>query len=295
MSTARTLADSPLDLLFERYRTRLMNRGRKPQTIYNFVRAAVPFQRWLEERGVAPADATEDEVDAYFSPSRFPQSPGTRRMHSVQIRAAYRYAHRRGWVKADPTVDFELPPEPDPTPTVLSSAELRTIRDRCRNWKHETLWGLLVYTGMRRDELRRAAWEDVDLDALTLSVVGKGGKPRTVPIHPALAEILERASDANAHTQGEKTGAVLWTETGRTFYSGVQSFERALQPIAPEHGFHVFRRTVATSLARNGVRPDVIDRIMGWQPRSIRDRYYVVTQLDDLHRAILKLYLDDPI
>jgi hypothetical protein len=45
MSTARTLADSPLDLLFERYRTRLINRGRKSQTIYNFVRAAVPFQR----------------------------------------------------------------------------------------------------------------------------------------------------------------------------------------------------------------------------------------------------------
>lgn len=288
------LADTPLDLLFERYRARLVNRGRKPASIYNFVRAAVPFQRWLTERGMAPADVTEDDVDAYFAPTRFPHAQGTRRMHAVQIRAAYAYALRRGWVARDPFADFELPQEPTPAPDVLSSAELREMHTLCRNWKHETLWALLAYTGMRRDELRRAAWEDIGLEAMTISTVGKGGKRRIIPIHPALAEVLERAPDSRMYTT-DRQGAVLWTETGRTFYAGVQPFGRAKEAFASNQGFHIFRRTVATSLFRNGVPPDVIDRIMGWAPAGVRARYYINVPIDDLHRAILRLYADDPL
>ncbi len=285
--------ESRLDLLFERYIARLANRGRRPQTIYNFTRAVTAFQDWLGRQDIAVADVGEDEIEAYFAPSRFPHSQGTRRMHAIQIRAAYAYGLRRGWVAADPFADFELPTLPNPDPDVVPSAELRAIRARCRNWKHETLWGLVVYTGMRRDELRRLTWEDVDLDALTISTVGKGDKPRVIPVHPELQKLIERAPDARARTD-ERVGAVLWAEQTRGHYSTPNSFERIKVPIT-DRGFHIFRRTVATSLFRNGVPGDTIDRILGWAPAGIRARYYLSVQADDLHRAILRLYRDDPL
>jgi integrase len=281
--------------MFERYIARLVNRERKPVTIANFRRAVTQFSIWLREEGIAAADVTEDDIETYFSPTRFPHGQSTRRLHAVQVKAAYSYAFRRGWVKTDPFVDFELPKEPDPDPTVLSSEDLRAMRKRCRHWKDETLWSLLVYSGLRRDELRRLSWEEIDLDGMTISTVGKGGKHRTVPVHPSLAELLERAPDGNAHTVGEKHGAVLWNPTTRKHYGSVGSFERIKDHIAPESGFHIFRRTVATSLADNNVSGDVIDKIMGWAPVGIRARYYVKTKDESLHRAILRLYADDPL
>ena len=71
--------------------------------------------------------------------------------------------------------------------------------------------------------------------------------------------------------------------------------EADLDRIAPGRSSHAFRRTVATSLARNGVEERVIDKIMGWSPRTVRARYYVNVATEELQRGILKLYANDPV
>jgi len=35
--------------------------------------------------------------------------------------------------------------------------------------------------------------------------------------------------------------------------------------------------------------------MLGWAPRNVQDRYYIAVMDADLHRAILKLYVDDPL
>jgi len=78
-------------------------------------------------------------------------------------------------------------------------------------------------------------------------------------------------------------------------YATGQSFEKLKSKFAPDVGFHHFRKTTATSLRRNGVDPGVIDAILGWAARNVQDRYYVAVVDADLHKAILKLYADDPL
>ncbi len=78
-------------------------------------------------------------------------------------------------------------------------------------------------------------------------------------------------------------------------YAAGQSFEKLKRPFAPQHGFHAFRRTVASSLARNAVDGDTIDKIMGWAAAGIRAKYYVQKTPDDLRNAINRLYLDDAV
>jgi hypothetical protein len=97
MSATRTIrtAEVTLDLLFERYRTRLINRNRSPQAISNFTRSVVPFQHWLSEQDIRPEAVVEEHLYAYFNSPDYPYAPGTRRLHAVQIRAAYRYGTRR--------------------------------------------------------------------------------------------------------------------------------------------------------------------------------------------------------
>lgn len=305
-------ADIELDPIFERYKTRLVNRGRKHQTISNFVRSVAPFQHWLEEQGIPLTDVDEETLESYFSPSNFEAlgySNGTRRLHAVQVSAALRYAHRRGYIKTDPTADFEKPPEPDPDPKkkLLTSAQLRECWGNCKTWKHETLFALLAFTGMRRDEVRLLDWENVDLKENIIHVGAEGAKyakRRVVPIHPLLREVLLRSEPNPLRGQDTpldpllplghgREGSVLWTRDRKGHYATGQSFEKLKSKFAPDVGFHHFRKTTATSLRRNGVDPGVIDAILGWAARNVQDRYYVAVVDADLHKAILKLYADD--
>jgi integrase len=313
MSPTPTIATVEVDLdpIFARYQTRLINRGRKPQTISNFVRSVVPFQNWLRTENIALGDIDEEVLERYFSPANYAAlgySPGTRRLHAVQVSAALSYAFRKGEIKVDPTTDFEKPPEPDSDPAkkLLTSAQLRECWKGCRDWKHQTLFALLAFTGMRRDEIRLLDWQDIDLTQNIIHVRegAKYDKRRTVPIHPFLREILLTAKyphpepnfGADLLVLGhDRKGAVLWTRDRKTFYAGGMSFEKLKRGFAPVVGFHHFRKTAATSLRRNGVDPLLIDSIFGWAARNVQDKYYVGVVDDDLHKAISKLYADDPL
>jgi integrase len=53
------------------------------------------------------------------------------------------------------------------------------------------LLALMSYAGLRRSELLGLEWDDVDLSRRLLRVRrAKGGRQRTIPIHPALAPLF---------------------------------------------------------------------------------------------------------
>lgn len=126
------------------------------------------------------------------------------------------------------------------------------------------------------------------LEDETIRVLGKGGKLRLVPIHPALGEVL---SDMSKRAQ--RTEFVIPARGANgVAVETIQAMSRRLHPTYTPHDY---RRTVATSLRRNGVDTGVIDRIMGWAPRSVFRRFYDNVADAELKRAILRLYADDPI
>lgn len=58
---------------------------------------------------------------------------------------------------------------------------------------------------------------------------------------------------------------------------------------------HAFRKTVATNMHEQGIQTGVIDKIMGWAPRTVRDRHYIRIADHTMHQAIQTLYQNDPI
>jgi hypothetical protein len=45
----------------------------------------------------------------------------------------------------------------------------------------------------------------------------------------------------------------------------------------------------------HGIKEHTIDQIMGWAPRTVRDRHYIRIAPKAMHQAIQTLYHDDPI
>jgi integrase len=151
--------------------------------------------------------------------------------------------------------------------------------------EQELLITTLMYTGMRRSEIRHLRWEDIAPTTITVRQ-GKGGKLRHVPLHPALGELIVRhepkAGVRLPRTQRPQVGVglfyILEKVRGDVFCT-----------------MHDFRRTVATQLAEHDVPMNVIDKIMGWAPRTVGSRYYIRTADLRMQEAILRLYSDDPI
>ncbi len=278
-----------MSVIFEQYEERLHRLKRHPGTLQNFHQAIEPFEKFLRANRVTPEQVDSPFIEEYFA--QLERAPSTKRTHLTQIGAAYRYAHRRGVVPRDPTVDVLLERVPDREPQIIPNQALRDMKARLTTDREWLLWHLLAYSGMRRAEILNLKWEDVRSADNTITIVGKGGKLRHIPIHPALGEALaEQTPEPGTWVvRGQQRAGRSRPTSTRTFHTVMKCITR------DEYTAHDFRRTVASSLYKNGVDGDTIDKIMGWSPRVVRTKYYVNVAPEQLLRAILKLYVDDPV
>src|SRR5690606_37865997 len=89
--------------------------------------------------------------------------------------------------KRNPAADLKAPrvttPEPRPVPEHIMRGALARGSDSDR-----LILMLMGYAGLRRAEVAAFRFDQVDGDVLR--IIGKGGKIRTVPLHPELAAEL---------------------------------------------------------------------------------------------------------
>jgi integrase len=276
--------------VFDQYTERLRRKKKSPHTLRGFATAATRLDAWLRQQGLEAEDVTFEALEEYFD--TLPLAPSSRATHLRYIQAAFNYGVRRGTVRLNPALDIEVEQPADKEPRIISNAVLREIRDSIRCERDWIFFHLLAYTGMRRSEVRGLRWDDAGegsvlrLEEQTIRVIGKGGKLRLVPIHPALGEELAKSRREPGRFVVPSDGA------NGVALETIQAMVKRLHPVFTPHDY---RRTVATSLARNGAPERIIDKIMGWSERSVRDRYYVNVAERELHSAILRLYADDPV
>lgn len=283
LSPAQEIRD-PLVLA---YIDRLTRLKRSHLTLRQHRQTARRFETFLSDVGESAATVEPWQVEEFFE-MMTDLEPSTRHSHLKRLRAMYRYAHRRGAVLRDPTADVEIERVADEEPVIIDNAELRCYRHRAATDQQWAQFHLLAFAGLRRQEAIDLKWDDLDFLSGTMKVLGKGGKLRLVPIHPVLAEALQDLPEP-------RVGAVIRPKRSAPRI-GNETWDTALRDVTlGAHTAHDFRRTVASSLALNGVSDPLIDKILGWAPRAVGRRYYIKVAGPELQRAILRLYADDPV
>ena len=150
-------------------------------------------------------------------------------------------------------------------------------------------------TGARRSELCAARVVDLDLEQGSFWVRrAKRGAPRRLPLPaPTVAALREYVEDGRLVLRGqrEEPGALLLTREGRPF-TRTQTLRDLVKRVAArvevEAFPHVFRRTLATELARAGVELPVIQKVLGHaRPSTTLD--YVAVSLEDMRVALDEL------
>lgn len=142
---------------------------------------------------------------------------------------------------------------------------------------------IALWTGLRWGEIRQLKWSDVDLEEGCVTVpaaVGKNRKQQSVPIHFQLLEALRSWRDRSAGPRvlpemSTRAGFLADLDEARTAWlndgdpTPAELERREKLPTLKQHDpegrvltFHSFRATTATMLARAGVAPQIVKRIM---------------------------------
>ena len=136
--------------------------------------------------------------------------------------------------------------------------------------------------GLRKGDLKRLAWGDVDLLAMTLTVrQGKAKRVDVLPLHPLLAEELSRLERSSPD---QPVFPTVVTDVTRR-----KDFERAGIK-ADDQGrvadLHALRTTLGTMLARQGVAPQVAQRLMRHSDYRTTLSHYTNLGLKDTAAAV---------
>lgn len=203
------------------------------------------------------------------------------------VRAFYGWAVRTGRVDADPSARLGIPKVSRTLPTVLAVDSATALMEAARTAAVDgdpgglRAWAcveMLYASGLRVGELVSLDLQDLDLDARTVRVVGKGDAERVVPFGvPAATALrswisdgrprLERGSGATAvflGQRGQRWGQRQVRETVHRL-----SAAASVDDVAP----HDLRHSAATHLLNGGSDLRTVQEVLGHATLSTTQRY----------------------
>lgn len=166
-------------------------------------------------------------------------SPQTRATYFGHMHGYYVWSVRTGRIDRDPMAELGRPRVPKRSPRPAREEQYRQIMAGAEpRWRIAAT--LARYAGLRAAEIARAVRGDVDVD--DLRVLGKGGRTDTLPMHPAIWDLVDQLPDG--HLVLSVSGKP-YTPPGISHAFGVRMRQLGI-PI----GLHMLRHLYATSLLR---------------------------------------------
>jgi site-specific recombinase XerD len=141
------------------------------------------------ERHSGKAVETIAPIDVSRFLGRLGLKPTSRTTYFSSIVCFYKWWADNGG--EDITRRLPRPKAPKGTPRPISDDQLRTLLATNMRRKTRVMILLAALAGLRVHEIAKVRGDDVDIEARTLRVTGKGGRTDTLPLHPILVEIAK--------------------------------------------------------------------------------------------------------
>jgi integrase/recombinase XerD len=202
-------------------------------------------------------------------------APSTIARKSSALRQFFGFAVDEGWRSDDPSGALPQPRTRRPLPKVLSHeaidklfarAELESSGGRAAALRQLVLLELLYGSGLRATELVSLPLSAVPRDAPLLTVMGKGGQARMVPIGERAKEALARWLEVRPK---EPASRYLFPSRGGRHLTRVRLFQ-LLKELAARADLdpagispHVLRHAFATHLLEGGADLRVLQTLLG--------------------------------
>lgn len=275
-------------------------RGMSANTVTAYDGDLARYAAFLKERAVAPADASEDDVRAYFAGSGGDGAAASVARRTASLRAFYAYLVREGARADDPAARLRTPKKPQGLPRVLAVEEVEAFLGQIvptgpLGQRDLAALELLYGCGMRVSELVSLREGDVDVEGGLVRCVGKGDKERVVPMGHAAGAAVERYEREGRRTllRGRRRAELILNARGAPLTrQGLDYIIRKVLKRADMLGqasAHTFRHSFATHLLAAGADLRSVQEMLGHANVATTQLYTHVT-VEHLREVFLETH-----
>ena len=127
------------------------------------------------------ANLSQRDIERWLE-SRAGVAPGTRRYEWTTVRSWTRWLQRRRTIKRDPFADIKAPRVPRSVPRALPREDAERLRAVLPDSRARAIVALMLGLGLRLSEVCALEVGDYDPAARTMTITGKGGHTRLLPV-----------------------------------------------------------------------------------------------------------------
>ena len=215
-----------------------------------------------------------------------------------------RWCVEKKYISDNYAEDIETPKLNKKLPSRLTKQQANRILEITYNYpykytflryRNHAMFSVFFYTGLRKKELLKLRYTDVDLDNLSIFVYqGKGSKDRIIPISTKLAEILSKY--VSERKRLDRTCPEFFTSLNRNNGVSNSSLKRLISKIKDVSGIyftaHKLRHTFATLMLEGGCDIYSLSRMMGHSDIKTTT-IYLATSAEHLRKQMGKHPLNE--
>ena len=282
----------------ERYINYIANERRMATgTVENYSHDLNDLASMVERYGISDTDelTARDIREWQMSHTERGEKPGTIKRRLASVSGWLRWMRRNGLMDHDIMAKVSSPKQPKHLPIFFKESETEHLYDE--GLFADDFWGrrdalmlrMLYETGIRRAELAGLKESSVDLNALTIKVLGKRNKERYIPIENELAHNISEYLALKRQTVEPSEWLFVGKRGGQiapgVIYNTVQKYMTQLSS-ADRISPHVFRHSFATHILSEGGDMEAIRQLLGHANLSTTEIYTHVTRehLKDVYR-----------
>lgn len=221
-------------------------------------------------------------------------SPSSVNRKMASLRSYYKFLHKSGLLKKDPTVQLKALRTSKRLPQFAQESEMERLFEHVefgddfsglRDW---LMLELLYATGMRRSELTQLKVASVNLVKSQIKVLGKRNKERIIPLNKEVEELIQKYLQMRNEAYGNVNNFLLLTDKGEPLYDGfvyrkVKKYLGATTSLEKKSP-HILRHTFATHLLNNGADLNAVKELLGHSSLAAT-QVYTHNSLDKLKKV----------
>ncbi|WP_406610882.1 tyrosine-type recombinase/integrase [Agarivorans sp. JK6] len=297
------------------YQSELEKQGSKKEGYINNLVAQV--HKHVASHPISEAiarDVTVGQAKAYLNHLEATAAPSVAASIRMKLRAAFNVAATDGLIADEMEVlknawEHAKTVSRDHVRTrILDEDEIRSLLVACKSESrdlHDVVL-MILWTGLRKSNALKARWSWVDRKALTITIPSsemKASKAHTVPLSPAVVQMLERRSRALPKAMNAPDGLIFGKVT-LDGYGTNCAWQRALvkveagnagrksDPEIPREkriNAHDLRRTAGSVLTMSSSL-ETASRILGHANVSLTHKHYGHLTQSHLSEAVAAMY-----
>lgn len=243
---------------------------------------------WKDYFGNAPLlEITQQKIERYLSESSESRGWNTasRNRYLIMLKAVFSKAVEWGMLTSSPAKPIEFLRGQEARTRFLTTEEVERLLDGASK-RFRPLLILALHTGMRKSEIFRLRWSDIDFQTGLITVQkSKSGKRRSIPMDDTLIETLRALPSRFAQ------GVVFPSKTTGEELTDVSNIFPLLCEKVGLEGvrFHDLRHTFASHMVMSGVDLRTVQELLGHATLNMTMRY---AHLAPEHRAKAVRVLD---